>query len=72
MSKKKADHNGRPANELVKSNTCLLFLLFLVEQHHHEHVVCKPEYGSDWGCSQASLALCDQSIGRESKGDEQN
>ena len=72
MSKRKAVHTGRPANELVKSNTCLLFLFFLVKEHHHEHVVCEPEYCSDWGCSQASLALCNQSIVRESEGDEQN
>jgi len=72
MSKIRAVYIGRPANELVRTNVRLLFLFLLVKQHHHEHVVCEPEYGSDWGCSQASLALCDQSIGRESKGDEQN
>ena len=57
-TKKKAVQIGRPANKLVKSNTRLLFLLFLVEQHQHEHVVCEPEYGSDWDRSQASLSLC--------------
>ena len=58
--------------KIIKSDAFLLLLLFLVEQDYHEHVVCEPEHGSDWGCSQASLALCNQSIGRESEGDEQN
>ncbi|MEC7273728.1 MAG: hypothetical protein VXU48_00620 [Verrucomicrobiota bacterium] len=43
----------------MKSINRLLFMLFLVEQHQHKHVISEPEYGSDWDRSQASLALGD-------------